>query len=70
MIKIDLDNIDWNSLEVDGINHSDYPDFCDAFISFGLDKEGNELNEETLEYLTYEGKAYDIIMDKQLFIRD
>ena len=63
-------NIDWDSLEVDGIDHRDYPDFCDAYISYGLDEDGNELTEQDCEDLTTRGYAYDIIVENQLYIRD
>jgi hypothetical protein len=49
---IDLSKV--NSVEVDGIDYSDYPDFCDAYISnawYGdrpmTDEEIDELNENT-----------------------
>ena len=42
-----------SNLEVDGIDYADYPDFCDAFISYAeydgvemTDKELDELNED------------------------
>jgi len=39
-----------NNLEIDNVNMSDYPDFCDAFISYG-EIDGRELTEEELDYV-------------------
>ena len=40
-------------LEVDGVDSRDYPDFCDSFFSSGWHvKEGRELTDDELEYLT------------------
>lgn len=39
-------------LEVEGVDSEDYPDFCDAYFSFGNHIEENrELTEEELEQL-------------------
>jgi hypothetical protein len=40
-----IDNIEW-----DGIDHSDYPDYCDAFIC-AADYDGEPMTEEELESL-------------------
>jgi hypothetical protein len=39
-----------DNIEVDGINHRDAPDFCDAFIA-SADYDGREMTEEELEEL-------------------
>ena len=39
--------------EIDGVDKRDYPDFCDAFFSYGL-VNGREATEEELEYATME----------------
>ncbi len=36
------------NIEFDGIDHQDYPDYCDAFIS-SADYDGEEMTEEQLE---------------------
>lgn len=46
-------DVDFNSLQVDGVFLDDYPDFCDAHFSEGLDLEGNLLSDEVLEALTW-----------------
>lgn len=37
-----------DNIELDGIDTSDYPDFCDAFIS-GADYDGEPMTEEQLD---------------------
>lgn len=50
---LDLEKI--VDIEFDGINHSDYPDYCNAYISrafIGYPSGGaRELNEEELDWL-------------------
>ena len=43
---IDFKQID--NIEIDGIDHKDYPDYCDAFIT-ACDYKGREATEEELE---------------------
>lgn len=50
-------------LEVEGVDPSDYPDFCDAYFSRGFHiKENRELTPEELEELRE--KYPDILWDK------
>lgn len=44
--------VSYRSLEVDGVDPSDYPDFCDAFFSYAEFEDGTPLADEELEYLT------------------
>jgi hypothetical protein len=53
---MDLNNVDYHTLVVDGVDFSDSPDFCDAFFTSGYDLEGNPLSDETLEHLTENGE--------------
>lgn len=62
--------IDYDSLEVDGIDLRDYPDFCDAFICYGLTTDGDELTEQELEELSSDGIASELIIENQLYIVD
>ena len=39
-------------LEVDGVDSSDYPDFCDAYFSSGNYEDGTPLTEDELDKLT------------------
>jgi len=48
-LGIDYDKLE--DLEVDGIDHGDYPDYVDAFISDGY-MDGKELTDEQLEFLS------------------
>jgi hypothetical protein len=41
-----------SSLEVDGVDSSDYPDFCDAYFVYGEYEDGTELTDDDLCELT------------------
>jgi hypothetical protein len=43
-----------SSLEVDGVDSTDYPDFCDAYFSYGEYDDGTKLTDEELEQLADE----------------
>ncbi len=45
--------VDINSLEVDGIDTRDYPDFSDAYFSGGSFEDGTDLSDSDLEELSY-----------------
>lgn len=40
------------NLEVDGVDSRDYPDFSDAYFSYGCYEDGTELTDEELDKLT------------------
>jgi hypothetical protein len=40
------------SLEIEGVDSCDYPDFCDAQFSYGIFEDGDELTDDELEELT------------------
>ena len=40
--------------EIDGVDSSDYPDFCDAYFSYAEFENNTPLNDEQLEQLTEE----------------
>tara|TARA_R100000734_G_C3287573_1_gene79977 strand:- start:336 stop:533 length:198 start_codon:yes stop_codon:yes gene_type:complete len=48
MINFDLSLID--DIEIDGIDMSDYPDFCDAFL-LAASYKGRELTDDELQYV-------------------
>lgn len=50
-ITLDGKTVDLSSLEVDGVHHWDYPDFTDAYLSYGQFTDGTELSDEQLEKL-------------------
>lgn len=43
--------INYKSLQVDGINMRDYPDFVDAYICYGEYQDGTELDDAALDEL-------------------
>ncbi len=42
------------SLEIEGVDSHDYPDFCDAQFSYAVFEDGDELTDEELDELTEE----------------
>jgi len=46
--------IDRSTIEVDGVDSSDYPDFADAFISYAEYEDGTPLTDDELDKLTDE----------------
>jgi len=60
--------IDLNSLEIENINFSDYPDFSDAIIVSGYYKDGTEIDDDTLFQLACEGVACEQIHERQLWL--
>jgi hypothetical protein len=49
------------SLELEGVDRRDYPDFCDAYFSYAEYEDGTPLNDEELEELTEE---YDYVLNE------
>ncbi|MCB0448457.1 MAG: hypothetical protein KDD03_13300 [Gelidibacter sp.] len=50
MKTLDIKNVE--DIEIEGVDPSDYPDLCDAFIARAFNLEANrECTEEELEYL-------------------
>jgi hypothetical protein len=44
-------NMEYKNIEFDGIDRSDAPDFCDAFICYAEHKDGTPLTEDELDAL-------------------
>ena len=40
------------SLEVDGVDSTDYPDFCDAYFSYATYENGSPLSDDDLDALS------------------
>jgi len=61
-MTIDTSKID--NVEIDGIDTSDYPDFCDAYIS-SADYNGAEMTDDELDTLNdeYSDFVYDKVME-------
>jgi len=50
-IMVNGKEVDMRSLEIDGVDPRDYPDFSDAYISYALFTDGSELNDEEMDQL-------------------
>jgi len=64
-IFIKSKEVDYTSLEVDEVYSWDYPDFCDAYVSYGEFINGKELTQEELEILEaeYSDLAYELAIE-------
>ena len=53
-MKIIIDNkqVDLNSITIEDVHSWDYPEFCDAFVSFAKFIDGTELNTNQLNIIT------------------
>ncbi len=63
----DLRYVNMSTVEIDGIDTSDYPDFTDAHVYYAEWKNGIQLTDQELEWLTDEmassGDLHDLIWD-------
>jgi gamma-glutamylcysteine synthetase len=57
--------VDQNSFDIEGIDHSDYPDYVDAFLSYGQYADGTEMTDEELQAWQDDNPSlfYDILQD-------
>lgn len=51
-----LPDICKKSVELDGIDMNDYPDFCDAFVTYAESVDGVPLTEKELEELNQDSE--------------
>ena len=59
---LDYDKI--TDVEVDGIDHRDAPDYCDAFVC-NASYEGREMTQEELEMLNEDSEyVYECVMER------
>lgn len=65
-ISIKGKEVDTDSLEIDGIDMRDYPDFVDAYFSYGEFMDGSEMSQDELDHLRdHHGELlYDKIQDR------
>jgi len=49
-------------IEWDGIDHSDHPDYCDAYI-VRAERDGVELTDEEIEELNESDLRYELLME-------
>jgi len=59
--------VDDSSVEVDGVDMKDYPDFCDAYISHALFTDGTPLTDEELNELSDDGEYVYSKVEAQLY---
>jgi len=53
--------INYNSLELDGIDYNDAPDFCDAYFCYGEYTDGTKIEDAVLEELSGSDAKYECI---------
>ena len=44
-----MKEIDYSTLQIDGVDSGDYPDFCDAFVCYGEYTDGTPLSDDDLD---------------------
>jgi hypothetical protein len=49
-----MKNIRMNTMEIDGINRADAPDYSDAFVSFAEYEDGTPLTEKEMDEIPFE----------------
>ena len=61
--------VDLRSIEIDGIDRSDYPDFTDAYITAAEYTDGTPLSEDEIEQFSAEnsGLASELVLDRELY---
>lgn len=65
LVKINGRAVEIATIEVAGIDHHDYPDYADAYVSHAQYADGTDLSDEELELLQdqYPDVVYDVISD-------
>lgn len=58
--------INYDSLEIDGIDYNDAPDFCDAYFCYGEYTDGTPLPDNVLVELSCSDLKYEYV-DKVLY---
>ena len=58
--------VDVYTIEIEGVIMSDFPDFCDAFISYACFIDGKELSDTEMDYLkdTYPHEIHKLLMER------
>lgn len=65
--EADGKEIDHTSLEVDGIDYRDAPDFSDAYFSYGEYADGTEMTADELDQLSQDGDLLRQHLDNKLY---
>lgn len=63
-----MKKLNYSSVEIEGIDMRDYPDFCDAFMVYAEYEDGTVLNEQEMEDLENDGVVNELIHDRQLYL--
>jgi len=58
-----MDYSNLKNSEFDGIDHLDYPDYCDAFCIYAEFEDGTPLNELQLDELNESNYWYDLLIE-------
>lgn len=53
--------------QLDGIDHRDYPDFVDAFVSWATWEDGTELTDDELDKINEDGALVHQLVWEHLF---
>ena len=62
-VPLDIGFVDFDSVEMENVSMHDYPDFCDACVSYAAFKNGVELNDDQIEELNENSDiVYDAVM--------
>lgn len=62
-----MKKVNYKSIIIDDINTWDYPDFCDAFVSYAEYEDGTPLNDDQLDQLNDEKESwYNFIIERVL----
>ena len=62
---MNIENVNFKSIELDGIDTNDYPDFCDAFISYAEYENGELLDDDALDVLNDDSSlVYDLVIER------
>lgn len=70
-VHINGKKVNVKSIEIDGVDRRDYPDFVDAYISYAEYEDGTELSDAELEELGGDGELVnELIFDRQLYLEE
>ena len=67
-VELNGKRIDVSTIEIDGIDMNDYPDFCDAYMASAQYQDGTELTDDELDALMdkYDCLTHELVYE-QLF---
>ena len=68
-VHINGKKVNVKSIEIDGVDRRDSPDFVDAYISYAEYEDGTELSDAELDELGGDGELVnELIFDRQLYL--